>query len=245
MSPIFTVSSGEIAVGDPLGAFQRFQLPSRNPGNYRLAPKALVRTEDASEEGTPLEGELIFVWDAVFTDALANAVQKHRDNCSGDAAMMERRSRQLSKLTGTRIGCYRARYACDAIPPGRYQLKPANVVRSSAWRAGFREAAGTLSLRGVVWRFSLGVLAAGFLCLLGVIFAIAAVGCTVQHFVDPDVIWNRNPVRGVLEPLSLAAMSTMAFTAGVCLYRKRYFWAIGAMILIGVIVTAMTSLFGF
>lgn len=245
VSPNFTLSSGEIAVGNPLADFERRTLTARNPGKFRLAPHALVRIDDASDEGTLLDDSLVYVWDAVFTEALKTGLAQHRDDCAADIKVMEKRHRQLERLAGTKIGCYRAIYVCDAAPPGRYQLQPSNVVRSSAWRLGMEATAGRLSIGAIVWKFSLGVLAAGFMCLLGLLFAIAAIGCTVQHFVDPSAVWDRDPVRGVIEPGMWACISVLATCAGIFLYRRKYFWAMAMIVPIGIIVTAVTSVYGF
>ena len=241
VSPNFTVSSGEIAVGNPLGDFARVAITSRNPGTFRLAANALVRVDDASDGGVQLNDELIYAWDLVFTDTLAKALRQHQEHCAGDVAVMAKRSWKLKSLTGTRIACYRTDYACTDAPPGRYRLDATKVVRSSAWRLGVRETAGKLNFGRIAWNFSLGFLSAGFLCLLGLLFGIAAIGCTVQHFVDPDAVWNRDPTRGVVEPLTLAAMSVLAWGAGICLYRRKPLWAIGMIVLIGMIGTAGTS----
>ena len=78
VSPNFTVSSGEIAVGNPLGDFARVAITTRNPGTFRLAANALVRVDDASDGGVQLNDELIYAWDLVFTDTLAKAREAFR-----------------------------------------------------------------------------------------------------------------------------------------------------------------------
>lgn len=244
VSPSFKISSGTIAVGNPLGEFAQCESDTPKPGAFRLAPHALKRLEENADEGAFVDGNLVYAWDAVFTSPLAKALRELREHCGEDASALEQRHWQLERRVGTKVGCYRVRYVCDQAPPGRYQLQPYNVVRTSAWRFGIREAAGKIGFHRIIWKFSISVLAAGLLCLMGLIFAIAAIGCVVQHFVDPDVVWNRDPVRGVIQPLGWACMSAAAITAGICLYCRKYLWAIGMMMLIGALVTVLTSWYG-
>jgi hypothetical protein len=228
MSAEFTLNSRAVAIGDPSRGLVTHALPHLRPGNYRLRAEALLPYALRRGEGAPIPiaSQHVYAVDAPLAERFAakyRELAQQRVENAGELA-----SEELERELGVQIGCYELRDVGVPTIHNEYWLDASRVARPS--RRG----------RGFVFRLIVSI----FLWFFGTIFAVMAVGCVVQHFVDPDVVWNDDPLRGVIEPSSWAFNSACAIAGGVFALKRRYVLTIVSVLLIIGMTMTMFSLYG-
>lgn len=229
MSDHFTLVSRVIAIGDPMTGLTQVAVPKLLPGEYRLDEGALIPASADADEAATLNvaGNYVFVLDGLLGDRFTANYRQLVSERSGDVAAIQLQLPKMEKDIGARI----ARY---------WRSEVATTTSSTCYRLDASKIAPIHVGAGSIIR----MIGATLLLLLGTLSAALGIGCIIQHFVDPNAIWDRDPVRGVIEPISWAVNALFFFSGGVLLRRRKY-WLVMLCVAANVgVIVVMNLLYG-